>query len=127
MGAAIVEHRPNRTRKDISEQCLKILKRNVQDFWRRLVTVDKIWIHPYTPETKQQWKQWVAPGESPPKQAKTVSLARKVIIYKRVKQATGEYYAKFLSRSHEKLRPERPKLEHKNPFSSRQRTGSQFH
>ena len=27
-----------RTRKDISEQCLTMLKRNVQDFWRRFVT-----------------------------------------------------------------------------------------
>ena len=30
-----------RTRKDISEQCLIMLKRNVQDFWRRFVTVDE--------------------------------------------------------------------------------------
>ena len=40
-------------RKDISEQCLKILKRNVQVFWRRFVTVDETWIHHYISETKQ--------------------------------------------------------------------------
>ena len=30
-----------RTRKDISERCLTMLKRNVQDFWLRFVTVDE--------------------------------------------------------------------------------------
>ena len=56
-----------------------MLNRNVQDFWRRLLTVDEIWIHYYTPETKQQSKQWVAPGESAPKMAETVSSAGKVM------------------------------------------------
>ena len=55
MGAAIVDHRPN-ARKNISEQCLIMLKRIVQDFWHRFVFVDETWIHHYTPETKQQPK-----------------------------------------------------------------------
>jgi histone-lysine N-methyltransferase SETMAR len=41
--------------------------------------VDKTWIHHYTPETKEQSKQWVPSGESAPKKAKTVPSARKVM------------------------------------------------
>jgi len=42
-----------------------------KEFLRRVVTVDETWIHHYTPETKQQSKQWISPGESAPKKAKT--------------------------------------------------------
>ena len=45
MGAAIVDHQPKTHAKDISEKCLSMLKRNVQDSWRRFVTVDETWIH----------------------------------------------------------------------------------
>ena len=104
-----------------------MLKRNVQDFWRRFVMVDETGIHHYTPETNQQSKHSVVPGECEPKKAKTVSSARKVmatvfwdakriilIDYLRKGQIiTGKYYATLLSRLHGKLQTERPNLAHK--------------
>ena len=41
------------------------------------MTVDETWIHHYTPESKQQSKQWTASGASAPK---TVLLAGKVMV-----------------------------------------------
>jgi len=61
-----------RNRETTSEQCLTLLKRNPKEFLRRFVTVDETWIHWYTPETKEQSKQWTSPGEPAPKKAKTV-------------------------------------------------------
>ena len=46
---------------------------------RRFVTVDEIWIHHNTPETKQQSEQWVSPGESAPKKTKEGLSANKVM------------------------------------------------
>jgi histone-lysine N-methyltransferase SETMAR len=42
-------------------------------------TANEIWIHHYTPETKQQSKQWTARGETALKKTKTVSLTGKVM------------------------------------------------
>jgi len=58
---------------------LEQFKRNPKEFLRRVVTVDETWIHHYTPETEQQSKQWISPGQSAPKKAKMVPSARKVI------------------------------------------------
>ena len=44
---------------------------------RRYVTVDKTWIHYYTPETKNQSKMWTGPDKSAPKKAKTVPSVSK--------------------------------------------------
>jgi hypothetical protein len=41
-----------RTRMKISEQCLKRFNKNESTFVRRFVTIDKTWIHYYTPESK---------------------------------------------------------------------------
>jgi DNA-binding Xre family transcriptional regulator len=46
-----------RTRMKISEQCLESFNKNKTDFVRRFITMDEIWIHHYTPESKQQSKQ----------------------------------------------------------------------
>jgi len=67
-----------RNRETTSEQCLTLFKRNPKEFLRRFVTIDETWIHWYTPENKEQSKQWTSPGEPAPKKAKTVPLARKV-------------------------------------------------
>ncbi|KMQ87583.1 mariner transposase [Lasius niger] len=113
-----------RTRKDISEQCLSMLKRNAKDFWRRFVTVDETWIHHYTPESKQQSKQWTVSGESAPKKAKTVLSAGKVMAtvfwdsqgiilidyLQKGQSITGAYYATLLNRLDEELRTKRPRL-----------------
>ncbi|XP_018053801.1 PREDICTED: histone-lysine N-methyltransferase SETMAR-like, partial [Atta colombica] len=68
-----------RMRKDISMQCLVMFKHNPQDSWRRFVTMNETWIHYYTPETKQQSKQWIMFGESAPKKAKTVLSVGKMM------------------------------------------------
>jgi len=68
-----------RNRETTSEQCLTLFKRNPKEFLHRFVTVDETWIHWYTPETKEQSKQWTLPGEPAPKKATTVPLAGKVI------------------------------------------------
>jgi len=95
-----------------SEQCLTLFNRNLKEFLRRFVTVDETWIHWYTPETKEQSKQWTSPGEPAPKKAKTVPSAGKVMatvfwasqgaIYidylKKGKTVTGLYYAELLGR-----------------------------
>ena len=43
------------------------------------MTVDETWIHHYTPEMKEQSKQWTSLGERAPKKAKTVPSAGKVM------------------------------------------------
>ena len=40
-----------------SKSCLDLFNRNPSDFLRRLVTIKEIWIHHYTPESKQQAKE----------------------------------------------------------------------
>lgn len=62
-----------------SEECLDIFERDPKEFLRRYVTVDETWVHYYTPETKEQSKQWIARGEPAPKKAKTVKSADKVM------------------------------------------------
>ena len=62
-----------------SKELLDRFKRNPQDFLRRFVTVYETWVHYYTPETKQQSKQWTSTGEPAPKKAKTVHSAGKVM------------------------------------------------
>jgi histone-lysine N-methyltransferase SETMAR len=42
------------TRMKISEQCLERFNKNITDFVRRFITMDEIWIHHYTAESKQQ-------------------------------------------------------------------------
>ena len=60
-----------RTRVVASEQTLSMFRRNPKEFLRRYVTVNKTWIHYYTPEAKNQSKMWTGPGESASKKAKT--------------------------------------------------------
>ncbi|XP_058791405.1 uncharacterized protein LOC131664372 [Phymastichus coffea] len=68
-----------RIRVTSSGQCLELFNRNPKEFFRPYVTVNKTWIHWYTPETKEQLKQWTLPGERAPKKAKTVPSTRKVM------------------------------------------------
>ena len=59
-----------RDRKDVSAQCLAKFNRNPQDFLCRFVIVDETKIHQCIPESKEQSKQWVLPGESAPKNSR---------------------------------------------------------
>jgi len=47
-----------RTRMKISEQCFERFNKNKTDFVRRFITMDETCIHHYTPESKEQSKQW---------------------------------------------------------------------
>jgi hypothetical protein len=53
-------------RMKISQQCLEPCNKNKTDFVRRFITMDESWIHHYTPESKQQSKQWTEASCSAP-------------------------------------------------------------
>ncbi|XP_067135376.1 histone-lysine N-methyltransferase SETMAR-like [Centruroides vittatus] len=110
-----------------SEAILALFCRNPDEFLRRYITVDKTWIHYYTPETKEQSKQWVFEGERAPKKAKTAKSAGKVmatvfwdareIIYtdylEKGKTITGEYYESLLHQLSEEIKEKHPHLKKK--------------
>src|ERR1700755_1274779 len=120
-----------RNRETTSEQCLTLFKRNPKEFLRRFVTVDETWIHWYTPETKEQSKQWTSRGERAPKKAKTVVSAGKGmstafwdlqgVIYlhylEKGKTVTGLYYAELLGRFDAELQKNGP-IWRRKKFSS---------
>ena len=109
-----------RIRMNISQECLDLFKRNSAEFLRRFIT----WIHYYTPETKQQSKQWMGAGESAPKKAKTVPSAGKVMAtvfwdshgvvlidyLEQGRTITGEYYASLLDQLKDAIKAKRPHL-----------------
>lgn len=113
-----------RNRETTSKTCLALFNRNPEEFLRRFVTVDETWIHWYTPETKEQSKQWVLPGERAPKKAKTVPSAGKVMAtvfwdargvihvdyLEKGKTITGAYYVDLLGRFNADLKKKRPHL-----------------
>jgi histone-lysine N-methyltransferase SETMAR len=68
-----------RTRRKISEQCLEGFNKNKTNFVLRLITMDETWVHHYTPESKQQSKQWTEAVCSVPKKIRSISSAGKVM------------------------------------------------
>jgi len=120
-----IENKRNRV--NASTAVLALLQRNPDEFFRRFVTVDETWIHHYTPEMKEQSKQWILSGEPCPKKAKTVKSAGKVmatvfwdahgIIFvdylKKGKTITGEYYASLLDQLKVIISEKRPHLNRK--------------
>lgn len=116
-----------RQRVTTSQKLLEQIQHDRKDFFRRFVTVDETWVHHYTPETKEQSKQWRKSGEGPPKKAKTTRSAGKVmatvfwdakgIIHvdylEKGKTITGAYYAALLDRFDAELRQKRPGLARK--------------
>lgn len=110
-----------------SEQNLSMFNRNPKDFVRRFITMDETWIHYYTPESMQQSKQWVSPGETAPKRPKTQQWAGKVmasvfwdargIIFidylEKGKTITGAYYSTLLDRLKSEIAKKRPHLKKK--------------
>ena len=101
---------------------LALFRRNPDEFLRRYITVDETWIHHYTPETKEQSKQWVTGGDPAPKKAKTVKSADKVMAtifwdargiiqidyLQKGRTINGEYYASLLDRLSEEIKKKRP-------------------
>jgi hypothetical protein len=58
---------------------LERFNKNKTDFVRRFITMDETWIHHYTPESKQQSKQWTEAGCSAPKKTRSVPSAGNVM------------------------------------------------
>jgi len=89
--------------------------------------MDETWIHHYTPDSKQQSKQWTEAGCSAPKKTRSVPSAEKVMALvfwdaegiffsdylEKGKTITGEYYSNLLTRLDEKIREKRPSLQKK--------------
>ena len=71
--------------------------------------MDETWIHHYTPESKQQSKQWTEAGRSAPKKTRSVPSAGNVMAsvfwdaegilfidyLEKSKTITGKYYSNF--------------------------------
>ena len=113
-----------RNRVTTSIECLALFNRNKDEFLRRFVKVDETWIHHNTPETKQQSKQRVLPGESASKKAKVGLSANKVMAtvfwdtrgvihinyLQKGRTITDKYYTNLLERFNEDLKKTRPHL-----------------
>ncbi|UYV82266.1 hypothetical protein LAZ67_21001503 [Cordylochernes scorpioides] len=82
------------------------------------VTMDETWAHHFTPESKQQSMQWRNSGSPPPKKAKAVPSAGKVMVsvfwdsegvllldfLNKGQTITGHYYATLVKRLREAIR-----------------------
>ncbi|XP_032678153.1 histone-lysine N-methyltransferase SETMAR-like, partial [Odontomachus brunneus] len=66
-------------REDVSIECLAMFRSNKTEFLRRFITMGETWVYHFTPETKEQSKQWTERGKSAPKKAKTTPSAGKVM------------------------------------------------
>lgn len=114
-------------RKQFSQQSLDRFNSNRTDFVRRLVTMDETWVHHYTPETKQQSKQWVEADGPAPKKAKSIPSAGKVMAsvfwdakgillidyLEKGRTITGEYYSQLLDQLDVAISEKRPGLKKK--------------
>jgi histone-lysine N-methyltransferase SETMAR len=95
---------------------LEHFNKNKTDFVHRFIIMDKTWIHHYTPESKQQSKQWTEASCSAPKKTSLVPSAGKVMAsvfwdaegilfidyLEKDKTITGKYYSNLLTRLEEK-------------------------
>ncbi|UYV60613.1 hypothetical protein LAZ67_1001665 [Cordylochernes scorpioides] len=59
---------------------LALFEANPEEYVSRFVTMDETWAHYFTPEAKQQSMQWRPSASPPPKKAKTVPSAGKVMV-----------------------------------------------
>jgi GrpB-like predicted nucleotidyltransferase (UPF0157 family) len=106
---------------------LERFNKNETDFAHRFITMDETWIHHYTPESKQQSKQWTEAGCSAPKKTRSVPSSGKVMAsvfwdaegilfidyLEKGKPITREYYSNLLTRLDKKIRDKRPGLKKK--------------
>ena len=108
--------------KDILIECLAMFHNNNADFLRRFIPMDETRIRHFTPETKEQWKQWTERRELAPKKAKTVPFVIKVMAsvswdargitfidyLQKGKTINDEYCANFLQRLSDEMKKKRP-------------------
>jgi [histone H3]-lysine36 N-dimethyltransferase SETMAR len=103
---------------------LNLYHRFVEDedeFRCRLVTGDETWVYYYDPPTKQHDMQWIQKGKSPPKKARVVKTARKVMLslfwdasrplladfLSPKTTINGDYYAMLLSKLRDAIKEKR--------------------
>jgi myosin heavy subunit len=108
-------------RMKMSEQCLEHFNMNKTDFVHRFVIMDETCIYHYTPDSKQQSKQWTEAGCSAPKKTRSFKVMASVfwnaegilfIAYlEKSKTITGKYYSNRLTRLDEKICEKRPGLQ----------------
>ncbi|UYV69262.1 hypothetical protein LAZ67_6003027 [Cordylochernes scorpioides] len=67
-------------RRKLSLDNLALFEANPEEFVTRFVTMDETWAQHFAPESKQQSMQWRHSGSSPPKKAKIVQSAGKVMV-----------------------------------------------
>ena len=92
-----------------------MFRSNKAEFLRRFITIDETWVHHFTPETKEQSKQWTEKGESAPKKAKTWP------------ENNGEYYANLLQRLGNEIKEKRPHLAKKKVLFHQDNASSHIH
>lgn len=114
-------------RVDASKRSLEMFQRNKKEFLRRFITVDETWIHYYTPESKENAKEWLHTGSNAPKRPRTQQSAGKVMAtvfwdkhgvilvdyLQKGKTITGVYYAALLDQLKLKIKEKRPHLANK--------------
>ncbi|UYV81812.1 K02A2.6-like [Cordylochernes scorpioides] len=100
---------------------LALFEANPEEFVSRFVTMDETWAHHFTPESKQQSMQWRHSGSPPPKKAKTVPSAGKVMVsvfwdsegvllldfLNKGQTITGNYYANLVKQLQEAIKEKR--------------------
>ena len=106
----------------MSQANLAVLEADPDSFLERFLTQDECWVHHSEAETKRQWMQWKHYSSPPPKKAKVVSSAGKVMasFFWDAKEAVfidylqkgrtiiGEYYANLLRKLREAIKSKRP-------------------
>ena len=116
-----------RIRVTTSKRNLDMFRNKSSEFLCRYVTMDETWIHHYTPESREEAKEWVLPGGSAPKRSKTQQSAGKVmasvfwdahgIIFidylEKGKTITGAYYSALLYQLKDENKKKRPHLQKK--------------
>ncbi|UYV79087.1 hypothetical protein LAZ67_17001077 [Cordylochernes scorpioides] len=108
-------------RRKLSSDNLALFEVNSEEFVNRFVTMEETWTHHFTPESKQQSMKWRHSGSPPPKKAKTVPSAGKVMVsvfwdsegvllldfLKKGQTITGNYYANLVKQLREAIKEKR--------------------
>ena len=67
------------TRENACQENLTRLRRDPEDFFARIITVEETWVHHFDPETKQQSMQWKRSGSPVPRKFRANRSAGKVM------------------------------------------------
>ncbi|UYV78958.1 hypothetical protein LAZ67_17000494 [Cordylochernes scorpioides] len=120
----IYEDMVDRLRKEApsySTDNLALFEANQEEFVNRIITMDETCAHYFTPESKQQSMQWRHSNSPPPKKAKTVPSAGKVMVsvfwdsegvlhldfLNKGQTITGNYYANLVKQLREAIKEKR--------------------